>query len=441
MSAVMMAAPILVRQAIREHQAGHLEAACDLYTRALEADPADADALNLLGALYLQQGQVAQAIPHSARAVLSDPRSASAYNNLGLLMKQADQVGGAARCYYQATLVNTNFAEAHCNLGVVLKAEGQTALAIQHYRQAAKLDPTLGEAFNNLANALQELGELEDAVENYLIAIKQMQSSDTVHYNVGLLLDRLGRKEEALVHLREALLLNPGRDSARHLVAALEGETTESAPQDYVKSLFDDYAPRFEAHLVGELKYRTHREISELIHSILPEGRRFKRGYDLGCGTGLIGVQMADHADEFIGVDLSEKMLARAADKKVYSRLESGGLDDFLDAETDQADLVVASDVFVYLGRLDETIDRIAARMEEGGLLAFSVESAADQLRWFLRPSGRYAHGDAYVRGLLADRGLRLLAVRNSVLRHERSEPVDGRIYLAVKPAAQGGTA
>ena len=208
MSAAIMAAPVLVRQAIRKHQAGQLDSACELYERALEIDPVDPDALNLLGALHLQRGDLASAVPYSARAVLSDPRAASAYNNLGLIMKQADQVAGAARCYHQATLVNTMFAEAHCNLGVVLKAENQTVLAIQHYRRATEIDPTLGEAFNNLANALQELGELEDAVENYLTAARYMKASDTVHYNVGLLLDRLGRKEEALVHLHEALKVN-----------------------------------------------------------------------------------------------------------------------------------------------------------------------------------------------------------------------------------------
>ena len=438
MSAAIMAAPVLVRQAIRKHQAGQLDSACELYERALEIDPVDPDALNLLGALHLQRGDLASAVPYSARAVLSDPRAASAYNNLGLIMKQADQVAGAARCYHQATLVNTMFAEAHCNLGVVLKAENQTVLAIQHYRRATEIDPTLGEAFNNLANALQELGELEDAVENYLTAARYMKASDTVHYNVGLLLDRLGRKEEALVHLHEALKVNPHRDSARHLIAALEGETTDTAPHDYVRSLFDDYAHRFEAHLVGELHYSTHKELANLIYSILPEGRRFSRAYDLGCGTGLMGILMADHIDELIGVDLSEKMLTQAAAKNIYARLVPSDLDQFLDAETEPADLVVAGDVFVYLGQLDGTIRRIVDRMAEGGLLAFSVESAADQVRWFLRTSGRYAHGDAYVRELLAASGLRLLAARNSVLRHERGEPLDGRIYLAVKPAVDG---
>ena len=62
MSAAIMAAPVLVRQAIRKHQAGQLDSACELYERALEIDPVDPDALNLLGALHLQRGDLASAV-------------------------------------------------------------------------------------------------------------------------------------------------------------------------------------------------------------------------------------------------------------------------------------------------------------------------------------------------------------------------------------------
>ena len=53
MSSVIVAAPLLVRQAVREHRSGRLESAADLYERALSIDPADPDALHLLGALHL----------------------------------------------------------------------------------------------------------------------------------------------------------------------------------------------------------------------------------------------------------------------------------------------------------------------------------------------------------------------------------------------------
>lgn len=441
MSTATVAAPILVRQAIREHQSGNLQEASALYLRALEADPTDADALSLLGALHLQQGDIIGAVPYASKSILVEPRLTNAYNNLGLILKNAGQPAAAARCYYQATLIAPNFAEAHCNLGVVLKAEGQVALAVMHYRRAVDIEPHLGEAHNNLANALQDLGETEDAVEHYLLAADYMPDSDTVHYNVGLLLDRLGRHEEALAHLRRALELKPDRHAARHLVAALEGKTTEQAPREYIRDLFDDYAPRFEAHLVGDLRYTTHRDITDLLDSVIDRPRFFGQAFDLGCGTGLVGAEIRDETGNLVGVDLSERMLGKARAKCLYDELVEADLDGFLESETRSADLITATDVFVYLGSLDKTVGLIADRLSDGGLVIFSVETAAEDVRWFLRPSGRYAHGDPYVRDVLAAAGLRLLGTREVPLREERGVPIPGAIYLAAKPTSDGAPA
>lgn len=435
MSSVVVAAPILVRQAIREHRSGRLDSAADLYARALAIDPADPDALHLLGALHLQRGEPIAAVPFAAKAVLVEPATTHAYNNLGLIMKGAGEFAGAARCYMQATLISPRFAEGHSNLGVVLKAEGQTALAIEHYRLALDLDPSLGEAWNNLGNALQELGELEDAVDAYLTAADRMPDSDTVHYNVGLLLEKLGRREDAMVHLKRALELAPGRDGARHLVSAMEGETTPTAPRSYVRELFDAYAVRFEAHLVGDLGYCAHRELVALLDEVPGADRRYSLGWDLGCGTGLAGAMVRGRTDRLVGVDLSAKMLQHAGRKGLYDQLVCADIDVALDEEGEAPDLVTATDVFIYIGQIEGTFARIARRMVPGGIFAFSVETASDSLSWFLRPTGRYAHSNAYVTGVLTDSGLRLLARRTIVLRRERGEPIEGAVYVAAKPS------
>lgn len=438
MSSVIAAAPVLVRQAVREHRSGRLDVAAELYQRALEVDPADPDALHLMGALHLQRGDGVAAIPYAARSVLVEPGMMYAYNNLGLILKGAGQAAAAARCYLQATLIAPGFAEAHSNLGVVLKAEGQTALAVHHYRRALELDSSLGEAWNNLGNALQDLGELEDAVEAYLAAADRMPDCDTVLYNVGLLLMRLGRREDALVHLRQSLELAPGREGARHLIAAIEGESTATAPRTYVRDLFDSYAARFDAHLVGELQYRAHQDTVAIVDAVVGDKRWFALTYDLGCGTGLAGEFVRSRTGRLVGIDLSERMLAQAGRKQLYDMLICGDINDILDEQPATPDLVLASDVFIYIGDIDGTIERLARCMEPGGVLAFSIELAADGLQWFLRSSGRYAHGDSYVSETLTRHGFRLLARRSTVLRQECGEPLDGAIYLAVKPTADG---
>ncbi|MDF1791877.1 MAG: tetratricopeptide repeat protein [Thalassobaculaceae bacterium] len=432
---IELPAPVLVVQAIREHQLGHFDAAADLYTRALRIDPGEADALNLMGTLMLQRGDLAAAVPFSAKAVLVDPRSASALNNLGLILKQAGQTSAAASCYQKAILINHRFADAYSNLGVILKAEGHLLRAIDHYRRALDIDPTLGETYNNLANAYQEIGELQEAVEAYLQASDRMPDSDTVHFNVGLLLNRQGQPVDALIHLHRALEINPTREDARHLIAALEGRTTRAAPAEYVRKLFDAYAPSFEAHLVGDLQCRIHLDMIGLVNQHRG-ARRFARALDLGCGTGLAGATARGFVDHLIGVDLSEKMLRHAEVKGVYDALHTNDIESYLEQSDEAVDLVLASDVFIYIGTLDATIRAIAEHMNPKALLSFSVEEEVPAASWILRPSGRFGHGDAYISSLMEENGLLVVDKLRTALRNERGQPISGIIYLAEKVAA-----
>lgn len=437
MSSVVAVAPVLVRQAVAEHRKGQLDVAADLYARALAAYPADPDALHLLGALHMQRGDATAAVPYAARAVVADPRLAHAYNNLGLILKNAGALAAAARCYLMATIVAPDFAEAHSNLGVVLKAEGQGARAVRHYRRALELDPTLGEAWNNLGNALQDLGDLDAAAEAYSSAVHLLPDCGMVQYNTGMLLVRLGRAEEALLHLRRAVEIDPGRENARHMIAAIGGKTTRTAPRRYVRELFDFYAPQFDEHLVGDLQYRAHEETVHLLDAV--DGRRgFVLTYDLGCGTGLAGELVRARTARLVGIDLSPRMLERADRKQVYDSLICGDLEQVLDGPGEAPDLVLASDVFIYIGDVEPTIERLARRMVPGGVFAFSIELATDRRRWRLMPSGRYAHGDRYITRTLLRHGFRLLARREIVLRHEAGAPLAGAVFLAARSDAAG---
>ena len=67
------------------------------------------------------------------------------------------------------------------------------------------------------------------------------------------------------------------------LLAAFSGETTQGAPADYVRRLFDQYAPTFEEHLVRRLAYAVPEGLRALIDAQGP--RRFRNAVDLGCGT------------------------------------------------------------------------------------------------------------------------------------------------------------
>ncbi len=59
----------LLEEAVRQHQAGRLEQAALLYQKILSADPANADALHLLGMVLLRQGQAQPAVELTRKAI------------------------------------------------------------------------------------------------------------------------------------------------------------------------------------------------------------------------------------------------------------------------------------------------------------------------------------------------------------------------------------
>src|SRR5262249_34211053 len=117
---------------------------------------------------------------------------------------------------------------------------------------------------------------------------------------------------------------------------------------------------------------------------------------DLGCGTGLAGEQFRPAARRLDGVDLSPKMLAQAAAKGGYDRLTAGDLVAHLGGIGDRYHLIIAADVFVYLGDLVPVFAAARRALRAGGWLAFTVE-AGDGADYHLQPVRRYAHPRGYL--------------------------------------------
>ncbi|BBE72702.1 class I SAM-dependent DNA methyltransferase [Oharaeibacter diazotrophicus] len=242
-----------------------------------------------------------------------------------------------------------------------------------------------------------------------------------------------GEADAAAAAFRRALALDPADVHGAGLKLAALGAAAAPAapPAAYVRGLFDGYADRFDRALVEDLGYRTPWRLGALLAAVRPDAR-FARVLDLGCGTGLTGAVLRPAADRLEGVDLSPAMVAKARDKGDYDALAVGDVVDHLAAAERSFDLVVAADVFVYLGALDPVFAAVAARTLPGALFAFSVEAAEDpDTAFLLRDSLRYAHGGRAVAAGLAAAGFRVAAAEDGPLRLDRGVPVEGRIVVA----------
>ena len=92
---------------------------------------------------------------------------------------------------------------------------------------------------------------------------------------------------------------------------------------------------------------------------------------------------------------------------------------------------MLAADVFIYVGALDEVFAGVRRVLEPGGRFAFSVEAAAADVSFELRPSLRYAHGEPYLRALARRHGLSWLAQRLAPLREDQGRAVAG-LYVVL---------
>lgn len=252
-------------------------------------------------------------------------------------------------------------------------------------------------------------------------------------YNSGLAAEKRGDHDAAVAAYAEALRLDPadhGGVTVR-LAAIGRGAVPDKAPDAYVATLFDQCADEFDDILVEQLGYAVPMMLRERI-ALLGIGP-WQRLLDLGCGTGLTGVSLADMAGEITGVDLSEELLAQADERGVYGDLYVGEATGFLeDAEDGPWDLVTATDVLPYLGALEAFFAGAARCTSPGGVLCVSTETLPGLDRdYTVGPKHRFAHSQAYLDRLMAATGFEPLSCEPITVRHDAGEPVPGLLLIA----------
>ena len=150
---------------------------------------------------------------------------------------------------------------------------------------------------------------------------------------------------------------------------------------------------------------------------------------DLGCGTGLAGLELRQFCSNLEGIDLSNAMIEQARSKNVYDRLIHGDIVDYLSTAKLDFDYFVATDVFIYVGELTDVFHLIKSRNKRAGHLAFSTEHT-EREGFFLETSGRYSHSRAYIEGLCEKFDCRVSHFSKTDLRKEKSDFLVGGLYV-----------
>lgn len=309
------------------------------------------------------------------------------------------------------------------HLGAVRLKLGRPDEALTLLQEAVTLDPDNAEALAHCGTALAELGVPAQALQMFDRAIARDSGSATIWRLRGTVLKELGRLDDAAESFREALARGGDPELLHYYLAGLDAAPPpRKAPRSYVESLFDNYAAHFESRLVAALRYDAPPVLADRLAAT---GRRYANALDLGCGTGLCGRYLRPIADRLTGVDLSGNMLDKAQETGLYDALQRDDIVEFMARGADNYDLVVAADVFIYVGVLDEVFAGVANVMLPGGRFAFTVEEAlGEELE--LRPSLRYAHSEAGLRRLADANSFRIAAIERRPVREDQRQPIPG---------------
>jgi len=383
--------------------AGDRARAIEELTAALQDAPDDPRLLRLRGRLRLALGEAADAAADFARVTALAPDDPDGHYRLAMALRDQQRLVDATASYQRALALAPGHAEAHNNLGAVLQLRGKFAEALTTFRRAIALDPALPQPRLNLGRLLEAMGDQPGAAAVWHDALAHVNADDAAPF--------------------------------RHLLDAVEGNASARAPAGYTRTVFDDFAPHFDARLEGDLHYRVPGVIAQQLRAVRAAWPVPASVLDLGCGTGLCAVALQEVHGRFVGVDLSPAMLEKARARKCYDELIEADVIDYLrDTAAISFDLAVAADVFIYLGDLAEVFAGVARILRPGGCFAFSVETCAPETGdYALLTSGRYAQSEAYIRRLAAASGLRERSVHPLDIRGAPGHAVAGCVFVLEK--------
>jgi len=153
----------LFKVAVGLHRNGRLLDAEQVYQKIIETCPEHADALNLLGIVAYQRGNIEIAIDSLNKAVEIEPNCLEYHNNFGNILVASGKLKEAVTCYERVIALNPNYTEAHNNLGNVLVTLGKLEEAIISYENALTINPHHPQVNKNLGETFLKLEKYEHA--------------------------------------------------------------------------------------------------------------------------------------------------------------------------------------------------------------------------------------------------------------------------------------
>jgi ubiquinone/menaquinone biosynthesis C-methylase UbiE len=139
---------------------------------------------------------------------------------------------------------------------------------------------------------------------------------------------------------------------------------------DALRVVYDEWAKEYDHDNDATLGTISQPKTVEILSPVLEKHAKI---LDAGCGTGLVGVELAKQGyDAFDGVDLSAEML-RYAKKRGYANLFQYSLNDPLPIPDDAYDAIISAGLFTHGHVKTHAIHEFIRITKSGGYLCFTI--------------------------------------------------------------------
>jgi tetratricopeptide (TPR) repeat protein len=214
----------------------------DFIQKAIEAEPDQAEAWNVYGALLQQIGKLEDAIEKWKKAIEIDSNLPVAYSNLASGYWSLGEYEHSKEAAQKAVKIKPDYADGYVNYGIAVNALGDTEEAVKLWEKALELHPDHPNAMINLGNAMRDLGKLKESEEYCRKALKIAPNNTIALVNLGnALLDQTFTNEAEELY-RKAIQLQPNYIDAHNnlsLVLMMQVRYDDAAAQARHALAFD----------------------------------------------------------------------------------------------------------------------------------------------------------------------------------------------------------
>ena len=425
----------VLKNAIEKHNNQQYEDARRLYKKILSTKPKHLDANYLLGTLYSECGDFENAKQLLTRASQIAPNSPLVQINLGNVHRKLKNPLLAVKCFTRAIQLQSNLFQAHLGLGsALMDLDLDLDKAAVCFQKALDLAPRVPEIYHQQGMLSVKFGNFIEALRLLKLAYNGNPNIPDINLDIGFIYLRDGDNEKAAQYFQEACLVSPNNIRGAFFFEIANGRTpNDDLMRKYSVFDFDGYADTFEKNLVEKLKYSLPFRAPVTLENICGSNFQFDSIVDLGCGTGLAGQALRKHANHLTGIDFSERMIEEAVKKNCFDQLYCGDIVTTLNELEGQYDLFLATDVFIYIGHIDELMAAVVSRATPGALFLFSTEKLDGEGLSFQK-TGRFAHSSQYIHEVMKTYNCSVVSEEMIDLRLEVGSWLKGGLFVVRLP-------